>query len=147
MEEEVLPLFCRFRRRMVVLSENDPLSEVKGPTRNPNQEVPMAEKQCALPKQNREQVEVVVLRPERSPADYQEAMSLAKEVAAARFDDWMLVSWYDRDRDVESPAHATECAEGCAKTGYIDYALSHGATLRVEVEDGRFVFFFTPVQW
>ncbi len=107
----------------------------------------MPEKQCALPKQNQEQVEVVALRPDRSPADYQEAMVLAREVAASRFEDWMLVSWYDRDRDVESPPHANECAGDCAKTGYIDYALSHGATLRVDVEEGRFVFFFTPVQW
>ncbi len=107
----------------------------------------MPEKRCSLPRQDLEQVEMVALRPERSPADYQEAMTLAREVAASRFDEWMLVSWYDRDRDVESPAHASECAMGSAKTGYIDYALSHGATLGVDVEDGRFVFFFTPVQW
>ncbi len=108
----------------------------------------MTEEQCPLPKKkDQSQVEVVVLRPEKRAADYQEAMELAKEVAAGRFEDWMLVSWYDRDRDVESPAHATECAGDCAKTGYIDYALSHGATLRVDVEDGRFVFFFTPVEW
>ncbi len=107
----------------------------------------MAEKACALPKRDRKGIEEVTLHPEKSPVDYQEAMGQAKEVAAGRFEDWMLVSWYDRDRDVESPAHATECAGDCAKTGYIDYALSHGATLKVDVEDGRFVFFFTPVEW
>ena len=29
--------------------------------------------------------------------------------------------------------------------GYVDYGLHHGATLMVDVEQGRFVFFYTPV--
>ena len=59
----------------------------------------------------------------------------------------MLISWYDRDRDVESPPNTTECAAGCQKDGYIHYAVNHGAELKVDIEAGRFVFFFTPVVW
>lgn len=28
----------------------------------------------------------------------------------------------------------------------VDYGLSHGATLKVDVENGRFVFFYRPVE-
>ncbi|MCJ7604220.1 MAG: AF1514 family protein [Desulfobulbaceae bacterium] len=34
-----------------------------------------------------------------------------------------------------------------AKDGYIHYGLSHGAKLKIDIEDGRFVFFFAPVEW
>lgn len=94
-----------------------------------------------------EGVEVVLLNPENGVDGYQEAMALAREQARQRFEDFMLISWYDRDRDFESPPNTTECAGNCAKEGYIHYALSHGARLKVDIEDGRFVFFFTPVEW
>ena len=32
-----------------------------------------------------------------------------------------------------------------AVPGYVDYGLSHGATLMVDIEDGRFAFFYVPV--
>ena len=89
-------------------------------------------------------VTVIELRPERPPADYREAMALANEAAAARLSEPMLLSWYDRDRDFESPQHASECHEASAVPGYVDYGLNHGATLKVDVEDGRFVFFYRP---
>lgn len=54
----------------------------------------------------------------------------------------MLLSWYDRERDLESPAHASECHEGCSTKGYWDYALNRGAGLAVDFDDGRFVFCF-----
>ena len=56
-----------------------------------------------------------------------------------------LLAWYDRDRDFESPQHASECHVNSAIPGYIDYALYHGATLKIDIEDGRFVFFYLPV--
>jgi hypothetical protein len=58
----------------------------------------------------------------------------------------MLLSWYDRERDLESPAHASECHEGCPTRGYWDYALNRGATLAVDFDDGRFVFCFRPLE-
>ena len=92
------------------------------------------------------QVEVVSLHPESGASDYQQAVDMAKSEAEKRFAEYMLVSWYDRDRDFESPPHSTESC-GSGKDGYIHYGLSHGAKLMVDIEDGRFVFFFAPVEW
>lgn len=39
-------------------------------------------------------------------------------VAYELLGDNMLLSWYDRERDLESPAHASECHEGCPVKGY-----------------------------
>jgi len=48
-------------------------------------------------------------------------------------------------RDFESSQHVSECHAASAVPGYVDYRLSHGATLMVDIEDGRFVFFYVPV--
>lgn len=106
----------------------------------------MTEQSCPIPPPQ-PKIAVVALLPAQRVVDYQEAMRLAKEEAQQRLGDAMLMSWYDRDRDYESPPNTTECPDGCEKNGYILYAASHGATLKVDVEDGRFVFFFTPVAW
>lgn len=93
------------------------------------------------------QVEVVRLHPENGVSGYQQAVELAGSEAEERFEEYMLMSWYDRDRDFESPSHTSECSTGGQKDGYIHYGLSHGATLKVDVEEGRFVFFYAPVEW
>lgn len=90
--------------------------------------------------------EIVKLAPRPGPEDYLAAMKLADAEAAARLGDYMLLSWYDRDRDFESPQHASECHLDSAVPGYVDYGLSHGATLMVDIEDGRFVFFYLPLE-
>jgi len=101
---------------------------------------------CALPRApDMSGIEVVELLPDPPPADYREAMALANAQASARMDDYMLLSWYDRDRDFESPQHASECHQGSAVPGYVDYGIYHGARLKVDIEDGRFVFFYLPV--
>ena len=46
-------------------------------------------------------VEVVALQPQ--PADYREALAIANIEAQRRLGISMLLSWYDKDRDVESP--------------------------------------------
>ena len=78
-------------------------------------------------------------------ADYRAAMQLADAEANRRLGDFMLLSWYDRDRDFESPQHASECHMDSAVPGYVDYGIHHGATLKVDIEQGRFVFFYAPV--
>ena len=90
-------------------------------------------------------VTVVALHPRPRVQDYLQAMSLANAEAAARLPDYMLLSWYDRDRDFEAPQHVSECHAASAVPGYVDYGIHHGATLKVDVEDGRFVFFYRPV--
>lgn len=88
---------------------------------------------------------MVELDPQPPLADYLEAMRLANSEAATRLGEHMLLSWYDRDRDFESPPHAGECHRDSAVPGYVDYGLHHGATLKVDVARGRFVFFYMPV--
>ena len=90
-------------------------------------------------------VTVVALRPASGVKDYLQAMGLANAEAAARMREYMLLSWYDRDRGFEAPQHVSECHEASAVPGYVDYGVHHGATLKVDVEDGRFVFFYRPV--
>ncbi|MEK6771456.1 MAG: AF1514 family protein [Pseudomonadota bacterium] len=76
--------------------------------------------------------------------DHTTALSLANAEAARRLGEAMLLSWYDRDRDLEAPAHVSECHLDAAVPGYVDYALSRGASLRIDFEGGRFVFFYRP---
>jgi len=86
-------------------------------------------------------VEVVWLDPVPTLGDYQAAMALADEEAEKR-GQGMLISWYDRDRDFESPQHASECGREGATPGYVDYALTRGANLKVDVHHGRYIFFY-----
>jgi len=91
-------------------------------------------------------VAVVRLAPPAPLKDYLEATRVANAEAASRLGEYMLLSWYDRDRDFESPQHASECHEKSAVPGYVDYGLYHGAKLMVDIEAGRFVFFYLPVE-
>ena len=85
---------------------------------------------------------VAQLNPEPPLENYLQAMKLADLEAASRLGEYMLISWYDRDRDFESPQHSSECHSAGAVPGYVDYGLNHGATLKVDIEAGRFVFFY-----
>jgi len=87
-------------------------------------------------------VTMVEMNPEPLPADYLQAMQLANVEAQRRLGEHMLLSWYDRDRDFESPQHASECHVNSAVPGYVDYGLYHGATLKIDIGQGRFVFFY-----
>jgi len=101
---------------------------------------------CALPTEvDLSQLTVVELQPASPLADYRAAMQLANDEAASRLGEVMLLSWYDRDRDFESPQHASECHQDSATPGYVDYGIHHGATLKIDIEQGRFVFFYLPV--
>jgi hypothetical protein len=88
---------------------------------------------------------LVELEPDERVADYRAAMRLANTEAEKRIGEYMLLSWYDRDRDFESPQHASECHQDSAVPGYVDYGIHHGATLKVDIGQGRFVFFYLPV--
>ena len=60
---------------------------------------------------------VVELAPVEELPDYTAAMSLANAEAEKRLGEYMLLSWYDRDRDFESPQHASECHQDSAVPG------------------------------
>ena len=92
-------------------------------------------------------VTIVELSPKPSPSDYIAAMEIANAEAEQRIGDNMLLSWYDRDRDFESPQHASECHVNSPIPGYIDYALYRNAKLKIDIENGRFVFFYLPMDF
>ncbi|MCW8964552.1 MAG: AF1514 family protein [Gammaproteobacteria bacterium] len=101
--------------------------------------------ECAVPRvADYTGVKIIELAPENGLENYQQAMAIANEHASTQLGEFMLLSWYDRDRDFESPQHASEC-EDPAVPGYVDYGLHHGATLKVDFEQGRFVFFYLPL--
>ena len=75
-------------------------------------------------------------------SEYRQAMTLADEKAQELLGDYMLLSWYDRDRDFESPQHSSECHQDSAVPGYVDYGINHGAKLKIDFQQGRFVFFY-----
>jgi hypothetical protein len=75
--------------------------------------------------------------------DFDTALQLAGVIARQQLgNETMLLSWYDRERDLESPAGVSECHAGCATKGSWDYALNRGARLAVEFDSGRFFFCF-----
>jgi hypothetical protein len=101
---------------------------------------------CPLPTAaDYSRVTLISLDPEPAPRYYLEAMALANREAGERLGEYMLLSWYDRDRDFESPQHASECHLDSATPGYVDYALHRNATLRIDFQQGRFVFFYLAV--
>jgi hypothetical protein len=107
----------------------------------------MSEMSCGREAPDLSGVETVEGQTTDRVGNFRSARELAEAEAGKRFIEYLLISWYDRERDFESPAHVSECG-GCGpKQGYIHYALSRGARLQVEVDGGRFVFFFTPVEW
>jgi hypothetical protein len=78
--------------------------------------------------------------------DFDAAIKLATVIADNLAGENMLLSWYDRERDLESPAHVSECHEGCPIKGFWDYALNRGGALAVDFDNGRFVFCFRPLE-
>ena len=73
------------------------------------------------------------------------SLKLANTIAEQQLGEAMLLSFYDRDRNLESPAGVSECHVGCATPGWQDYAANRGGTLMVNFERGRFVFCYMPL--
>jgi len=57
----------------------------------------------------------------------------------------MLLSFWDKDRGLESPRNASECHSQCATPGWQDYASNRGGALMVNFGQGRFVFCYRPL--
>ncbi len=77
--------------------------------------------------------------------DFDARLRLANAIARHLLGEAMLLSFYDRDRNLESPAGVSECHVGCATPGWLDYATNRGGTLMVDFERGRQVFCYRPV--
>ena len=106
------------------------------------------ESKCNMPQQpDYTGVTIVELSFDKKLDDYLQAMKIANDEAKKSIGENMLLAWYDKDRDFESPQHASECHVDSAIPGYIDYALYHGATFKIDIENGRFVFFYLPIDF
>ncbi len=77
--------------------------------------------------------------------DFGKASAISEGIADALLGVNACISWYDRRRDHECPAHVSECHDACEVPGYLDYARNRGAELRVDVNGGEFVFCYRSV--
>jgi hypothetical protein len=78
--------------------------------------------------------------------DFEQAKRAADAVAGALLGENVCMSWYDRRLDREAPAHVSECHDNaCEVPGYVEYAESRGAELKVDVGGGDFVFCYRPL--
>lgn len=102
--------------------------------------------ECHMPMQpDYSRIKIISIGSETGVTDYRQAMTIADQHAGEELGEYMLLSWYDRDRDFESPQHSSECHADSETPGYVDYGLNHGATLKVDFDGGRFVFFYLPL--
>jgi hypothetical protein len=82
----------------------------------------------------------VIELPSNGPLDLATARKLADAQAARMIEVCTCLSWYDRELDIESPAHVSECRGECEEPGWLAYARNRGATLKIVVGGGRFTF-------
>lgn len=90
-------------------------------------------------------VTIIEIAPEEPIQDFNAAKQLADNKAEALLESAMLLAFHDGDKGFDSPQHGDECHAGSPIPAYIDYALSHGATLKIDIEKGRFIFFYLAV--
>ena len=77
---------------------------------------------------------------------FDQGKAMADQVANILLSEPMILSWYDRDRDLEAPSHVSECHDACDTPGYLDYARNRGGKLTVDISDGRFVFCYRALE-
>lgn len=76
---------------------------------------------------------------------FEQSLKLANAIANHLLGEAMLLSFFDRDRNLESPAGVSECHVGCATPGWQDYAENRGGSLMVDFQHGRHVFCYRPL--
>lgn len=76
---------------------------------------------------------------------FERAKRLADGIAGALLEEPILLSWYDRPRDIELPAGVNECHRHCATPGYVAYAANRGGALAVDIAAGEYVFCYRPL--
>jgi len=55
----------------------------------------------------------IEIHTDSAPADYHSAQKIADEIAEKELDEFMLLSWYDKDRDFESPQDSSDVLMRC----------------------------------
>ena len=71
--------------------------------------------------------------------DFEAARRLADLMASGAGKEPMLLAWFDRRRGLESP-QAAECTKD--KPGWFAYAVSHGGNVKVDINQGEYVFVY-----
>jgi len=87
----------------------------------------------------------VVVETGGEPVDLSAAKAIADRAAAARLEEPVCLSWFDRVHNRESPAHVSECHGDCEVSGSAEYALSRGAALMVVVGDRDYLGCYRPL--
>jgi hypothetical protein len=78
--------------------------------------------------------------------DFATASKMSDAIAATLLgEETSCLSWYDRLRDHECPAHVSECHDVCEVPGYVEYAETRGAQLKIDINRGTFVFCYRSV--
>ena len=73
--------------------------------------------------------------------DFDLARNLSTRLAEQGDEETMLISWNDRERDIHSP-QCLKC-EIKGDPGWEVYGRNHGGRLRVDINDGMFVFIYS----
>ncbi len=90
-------------------------------------------------------MKTIEIRSEDVVLDFAQAKATADALAEILQGETLCMAWYDRAADRESPAHASECHGTCEVPGYVEYAATRGADLKVVIGDGAFVFCYRPL--
>lgn len=90
-------------------------------------------------------METLNLTIDESGLDFNLAKRMADSAADEKIDEPILLSWYDKPRDIESPAGVSECHIGCSVRGCVDYAANRGGTLTVDINNGMYLFCYMPM--
>ena len=85
------------------------------------------------------------LGPDALELGFDSCLKLANAIAGHLLGEAMLLSFWDRDRGLESPNGVSECHQGCAIPGWQDYAENRGGSLMIDFGQGRFVFCYRPL--
>ena len=80
--------------------------------------------------------------------DFSAASKMSDAIAASLMgEDATCLSWYDKLRDHECPAGVSECHDDvCEIPGYVEYAETRGAQLKVDINGGTFVFCYLSLE-
>jgi YHS domain-containing protein len=72
--------------------------------------------------------------------DFETAERLARTAAYECAKEAMLIAWFDRQRGKEHP-EIPECQH---KPGWLAYAESHDGKIRIDINQGMYIFMFSP---
>jgi hypothetical protein len=91
-------------------------------------------------------MKTITVRSDDIAIDFDTAKDISDATATALLGEITCLSWFDRDQNREAPAGVSECHDdACETPGYLDYATSRGAKLKIDVGGGAFVFCYRSV--